>query len=142
MWYFDTCCSEGALYDDGQRRAACRANPNPRFCDKKEQYKLLIALHLPYNNHPRQMTGVCFVWLLVEKVNSSKYTYQFNCQSLELIIGRYIGKFVCVNVAVTDLAASTVTIQSDVPVHPPPLQPVKVEFIPATALSVTRVLYS
>jgi hypothetical protein len=44
------------------------------------------------------------------------------------------------NVAVTDLLASIVTVQGLVPVQPPPLQPVKVEFLfCGVAVSVTIV---
>ena len=42
-------------------------------------------------------------------------------------------------VAVTVVAAETVTVQAPVPVHPPPLQPVKVEPAAAVAVSVTAV---
>jgi len=42
--------------------------------------------------------------------------------------------------AVTDLAASIVTMQAPVPEQPLPLQPVKVEPVAAEALSVTTVL--
>jgi hypothetical protein len=45
-----------------------------------------------------------------------------------------------VKVAVTDLAALIVTTQVDVPEQPSPLQPVKLEVIPAAAVSVTTVL--
>ncbi len=43
------------------------------------------------------------------------------------------------NVAVTVVAAESVTLQGPVPVHPPPLQPVKVEPAAALAVSVTAV---
>jgi len=49
---------------------------------------------------------------------------------------------VCViwpNVAVTDCAPFISTMQVPVPLHPPPLHPVKVEFAPAVAVSVTEV---
>ena len=44
-----------------------------------------------------------------------------------------------VKVAVTCLAASIVTTQSAVPLHPAPVQPSKVEPLSATAVSVTTV---
>jgi hypothetical protein len=42
------------------------------------------------------------------------------------------------NVVVTDCAAFIRTMQVPVPLHPPPLHPVKVEFTPADAVSVTE----
>jgi len=45
----------------------------------------------------------------------------------------------CVKVAVTDVAALTVTVQVPVPAQPPPLQPMKVEPVAAAALNVTDV---
>src|SRR5215510_12985542 len=42
-----------------------------------------------------------------------------------------------VNVAVTSTASIMVTVQSPVPEQPPPLQPAKVEPMPADAVSVT-----
>ena len=45
-----------------------------------------------------------------------------------------------VKLAVTDLAALIVTSQVPVPEQPSPLQPVKLEVIPAAAVSVTTVL--
>lgn len=45
--------------------------------------------------------------------------------------------FCSVNVAVTVVAAFTVTVHGAVPVHPPPLQPVKVEPVAGVAVSVT-----
>jgi hypothetical protein len=42
-----------------------------------------------------------------------------------------------VNVAVTVIAAVIVTVQVPVPLHPPPLQPVNVEPVPAAAVNVT-----
>jgi hypothetical protein len=47
-------------------------------------------------------------------------------------------KLLRVNVAVTDFAASRVTVQFPVPVHPPD-QPVKFEFTSAVAVRVTTV---
>jgi hypothetical protein len=44
-----------------------------------------------------------------------------------------------VKVAVTDWSLFMVTVQVPVPEHPPPLQPVNVEFPSATAVSVTDV---
>src|SRR5258705_12143977 len=41
-------------------------------------------------------------------------------------------------VAVTPVAAASVTVQDPVPVQPPPLQPVKAELAPALAVSVTE----
>jgi hypothetical protein len=41
------------------------------------------------------------------------------------------------NVAVTDLLASIVTVQTPVPEHPPPLHPRNVKFSPGVAVSVT-----
>jgi len=46
---------------------------------------------------------------------------------------------VSVNVAVTDVAALTVTAQTPVPAHPPPLQPENVEPVAGVALKVTTV---
>ena len=45
-----------------------------------------------------------------------------------------------VNVAVTDLAALIVTTHVPVPVHPAPLQPVKVEPVAGVAVRVTDIL--
>src|SRR5206468_6756942 len=44
-----------------------------------------------------------------------------------------------VKVAVTVVAAETVTTHAPAPLHPPPLQPVKVELAPGVAVSVTTV---
>ena len=44
-----------------------------------------------------------------------------------------------VKVAVTAVAAETVTVQAAVPVQPPPLQPVKAELATGVAVSVTTV---
>jgi len=44
-----------------------------------------------------------------------------------------------VKVAVTVVAPETVTVQAPVPVHPPPLQPAKVELTFGVAASVTTV---
>src|SRR5439155_26306479 len=41
--------------------------------------------------------------------------------------------------AVTDVAAETVTMHAPVPVHPPPLQPLKIEPAAGAAVSVTAV---
>ena len=49
------------------------------------------------------------------------------------------GKLCSVKVAVTAVAAVMVTVQASVPVHPPPLQPVKVESGAGVADNVTRV---
>src|SRR5438132_1818741 len=43
----------------------------------------------------------------------------------------------CANVAVTVVAADTVTTHPSEPVHPPPLQPLKTQFAPGVAVSVT-----
>jgi hypothetical protein len=48
----------------------------------------------------------------------------------------------CMNVAVMELAALIVKVQGPVPVHPPPLQPVKVEPAAAAAVSVTDVPFA
>ena len=45
-----------------------------------------------------------------------------------------------VNVAVTVVAAVTVTVHGPVPEHPPPLQPVNVEPVAGVAVSVTAAL--
>ena len=44
-----------------------------------------------------------------------------------------------VKVAVTEVAALTVTVQAPVPAHPPPLQPANVEPVAAAAVKVTAV---
>jgi len=44
-----------------------------------------------------------------------------------------------VKVAVTVVAAETVTVQGPVPVQPPPLQPMKTELVPGVAVSATAV---
>jgi hypothetical protein len=49
------------------------------------------------------------------------------------------GVFPLLNVAVTAVAAVTVTTQVPVPEHPPPVQPANVEPSPATAVNVTAV---
>src|SRR5207253_642564 len=49
------------------------------------------------------------------------------------------GVTVRVKVAVTDVAAETVTVHAPVPVHPPPLQPLKIEPAAGAAVSVTAV---
>ena len=46
------------------------------------------------------------------------------------------------NVAVTVVAAVTVTVHAPVPLHPPPLQPANVEPAAAAAVSVTAVPWS
>jgi len=48
----------------------------------------------------------------------------------------------CTKLAVTEVAAFTVTVQVPVPVHPPPLQPVKVEPAAAAAVNVTDVPFA
>jgi hypothetical protein len=48
------------------------------------------------------------------------------------------GKVTCPNVAVTDCAAFITTMQVPVPLHPP-VHPVKAEFAPGVAVSVTEV---
>jgi len=50
------------------------------------------------------------------------------------------GKLCSVNVAVTVVAAVIVMMQVPGPVHPPPLQPVKVE--PVAGVAVTRTVVS
>jgi hypothetical protein len=44
-----------------------------------------------------------------------------------------------VKVAVTAVSAFSVTVQVEVPLHPPPLQPAKIESPVATGVSVTMV---
>jgi hypothetical protein len=44
-----------------------------------------------------------------------------------------------VKVAVTAVSAFSVTVQVEVPLHPPPLQPMNVEPLPAVGVSVTDV---
>jgi len=48
----------------------------------------------------------------------------------------------CTKLAVTDVAAFTVTVQEPVPVQPPPLQPLKVEPAAAAAVRVTDVPFA
>src|SRR5947209_19386748 len=50
-----------------------------------------------------------------------------------------VGGEVGVKVAVTVVAAESVTVQAPVPEQPPPLQPVKVEPVAGAAVSVTAV---
>lgn len=45
----------------------------------------------------------------------------------------------CVNEAVTVLSESIVAVQDPVPEHPPPLQPAKIESVPAEAVRETVV---
>src|SRR5262245_38468436 len=52
------------------------------------------------------------------------------------------GKDICTNVAVTVAAAFIVTVQVPAPVHPPPLQPLKVEPAAAAAVRVTIVPFA
>jgi hypothetical protein len=49
-------------------------------------------------------------------------------------------KLCSVNVAVTDVAAVTITTHVPVPPQPPPLQPVNVDPVAGAAVSVTVVL--
>jgi len=53
-----------------------------------------------------------------------------------LMVSAYCAR---VKVAVTFVAANRVTVHVPVPVQPPPLQPVKIEFTAAAAVSVTTV---
>jgi len=49
-------------------------------------------------------------------------------------------KLCSVNVAVTVVAAVMVTTHGPAPVHPPPLQPLKIDPVAGAAVSVTAVL--
>lgn len=56
-----------------------------------------------------------------------------------LIESEYVVGGMRLNVAVTEVAAETVTVHVPVPLQPPPLQPAKVEPVAGTADRVTTV---